>query len=548
MQACLYFSSEFAASGAVKSNIRDWVRDKFIFFLVIWFLINVIINFLKFIIYLLYLIYIYTNYMKEDKHKYILNKKVLSDKSGHEKDSNKEVLKRRLNFKDMFFTGVAYMIGAGIFTLVPFVIKYGNKNAVLAFIIGGIACIFTGLSFARLNYQYPVNDAEYSWILEILKNKKTNETPKSVKAFAGITIWVVGVVGVLTMALLSLGLYEFINTYNIGLPKRLIIFIALAIPTIINMIGVKSVANVATGLIIVVLVCFAFLIGASGFKGKAKFLKQNSLVPDTSNLFNIIRASFLTIFAFNGFQGVVQMSEETISKEIIPKSILASVSFTTIIYALLVLSVVTIIGLKKASSTVYPISAAYSEILGSGGRNVVTVLSIFTMFSSLVIATLGVSRLFHKLSKKKIAPKYLSKLMPLDRMFSKEKFTNSNNQENSELVHNENKKLENKKHSRFDKMPIPALLTLFLIAFAITFIKGGVLELVANSTNSLLAFIFTVVNALVIVNHYKFADVELDTKNKFIQGLYKTFPWYSCIGVIISLIFLILSTKFYDLK
>ena len=464
------------------------------------------------------------------------------DKNETVKKTDNNVLERRLNFKNMFFTGVAYMIGAGIFTLVPLVIKYGNKNAVLAFIIGGISCIFTGLSFARLNYQYPVNDAEYSWILEILKNKKTNEPSKPVKAFATITIWVVGIVGILTMALLSLGLFEFINTYNIGLSKRLIIFITLSVPTIINMIGVKSVANTATGLIIVVLVCFLFLIGAAGFKGKAKFLKHNSLVPDNSNMFNIIRASFLTIFAFNGFQGVVQMSEETINKEIIPKSILASVSFTTVVYALLVLSVISIIGLSKASSTVYPISMAYSEILGKGGRNVVTLLSIITMFSSLVIATLGVSRLFHKLSEKKIAPKYLSKLMPLDRMFSKEKFTNSG--EEQPIVIEE----DNKKVSKFDRMPIPALLTLFVCAFAITFIKGGVLELVANSTNSLLAFIFTVVNALVIINYYKFPDVKIDTKNKFIKGLYKTFPWYACIGVIISLVFLILSFKFYDLK
>ena len=42
--------------------------------------------------------------------------------------------------------------------------------------------------------------------------------------------------------------------------------------------------------------------------------------------------------------------------------------------------------------------------------------------------------------------------------------------------------------------------------------------------------------------------IKLDTQNKFIKGLYKTFPWYSCIGVVISLVFLILSVKFYDIN
>ena len=71
----------------------------------------------------------------------------------------------------MFFTGI-YMIGAGIFTLLPFIIKYGGKILLMAFVFGGIISILTGLSFARLNYQYPVNDAEYSWFLKFLGKRR----------------------------------------------------------------------------------------------------------------------------------------------------------------------------------------------------------------------------------------------------------------------------------------------------------------------------------------------------------------------------------------
>ena len=218
----------------------------------------------------------------------ILTVEEYSNKNTEPKDK----LARRLNFNDMFFTGVAYMIGAGIFTLMPFVIKYGKKNAVLAFIIGGILCVFTGLSFSRLNYQYPVNDAEYSWILEIFKKEGEKKPRAGVKAFAAITIWVVGIMGIFSMALLALGLYEFINAYNLGFPKRLIVIAALLFPTIINMIGVKSVANFAKIIIYVVIAAFVFLIGAAGFKGKAENVAQLSLKPDFSNGMNLVRASF----------------------------------------------------------------------------------------------------------------------------------------------------------------------------------------------------------------------------------------------------------------
>lgn len=475
-------------------------------------------------------------------------------------------LARRLDFNDMFFTGVAYMIGAGIFTLLPFVIRYGGKNAVLSFIIGGILCLFTGFSFARLNYQYPVNDAEYSWILEIFKKKGEEKPKKSVKAFAGITIWVVGIMGIFSMALLALGLNEYIQTYDLGIPKRVIILVSLALPTIINMIGVTSVANFAKIIINIVIAAFVVLIGSAAFKGNPEFIKENSLKPDLSNGMNLVRASFLTIYAFTGFQSVVQLSEETISKDIIPKSITASVIFVIIFYCLIVFSVIALIGLSSASDTVYPVSAAFNAILGTRGRDVVSIISIVTMFSALVILVLGVSRLFHKLAEKKIAPKYLSKLMPIDRMFSKNQENFQNNLALSsspaaapgdslslnELGGNAIKDISEYpdlevKGSKFDKMPIPALITLFVLAFGLTYIKGGVLELVANATNSMLAFIFTVVNLLVIVNYYKTKDIVIETKSKAINRLFKMYPWYAVIGVVVSFIFLILSPKFYDI-
>ena len=208
---------------------------------------------------------------------------------------------------------------------------------------------------------------------------------------------------------------------------------------------------------------------------------------------NTLRASFITIFAFTGFQSVVQLSEETISRDIIPKSITASVVFTTIFYALLIICVIAIVGLKKAQTTIYPISEAYNTIFGSKGRNIVTLLSIITMFSTLVIGILGVSRLFQKLSLKGIAPKYLSKLISLDSLFKKKE-----NYDNNNSVSNEDN--SNEDNSKFDKMPIPALLTIFICSFLLTFVKGGILELMGNATNSMLFFIFTTVNLLVIVN------------------------------------------------
>ena len=90
--------------------------------------------------------------------------------------------------------------------------------------------------------------------------------------------------------------------------------------------------------------------------------------------------------------------------------------------------------------------------------------------------------------------------------------------------------------------------TVFLLSFLLTFVKGGVLELTANATNSMLFFIFTTVNLLVIVNHFKNKDRKDQpaSSNKTIQGFLNMFPWYAIIGFVLALIFLVISPQYYS--
>lgn len=163
------------------------------------------------------------------------------------------------------------------------------------------------------------------------------------------------------------------------------------------------------------------------------------------------------------------------------------------------------------------------------------------MFSTLVIGILGVSRLFQKLSVKGIAPQYLSKLISIDNLFG--------NKENYENNVNENVDQNNNDSDMFDKMPIPAL-TIFVTSFLLTFVKGGVLELMANATNSMLFFIFSTVNLLVIVNYFKTRNdkEKISSSDESMNKFLHIFPWYAVIGFVLALIFLVISPSYYKLK
>ena len=102
----------------------------------------------------------------------------------------------------------------------------------------------------------------------------------------------------------------------------------------------------------------------------------------------------------------------------------------------------------------------------------------------------------------------------------------------------------------FDRMPIPALITIFILAFLLTFVKGGVLELMANATNSMLFFIFSTVNLLVIVNYFKTRNdkEKISGEDKTINKFLNIFPWYAIIGFVLAVIFLFLSPQYYKLN
>ena len=92
-------------------------------------------------------------------------------------------------------------------------------------------------------------------------------------------------------------------------------------------------------------------------------------------------------------------------------------------------------------------------------------------------------------------------------------------------------------------------LTVFVISYLLTYVKGGVLELMANSTNSMLFFIFSTVNLLVIVNYFKNKeDNKISSTDPTIKGFLNMFPWYAFIGFVLAIIFLIISPQYYKLK
>ena len=465
------------------------------------------------------------------------------DKNTDNKDLK---FNRNLNFSDLFFTGFGFIVGAGIFSLMPYIIKQGKQHSWLSFVIGGLICLITGLSYSKLNLTYPSNDAEYSWIMNILNFDEKRDPEKThtvVKYLANIIIWIVVIIGLLNSATVLVGQADFIRQYtNFG--KHKIIAIMLAIPTVVVMLGNKYATGLNKTIMSLVIVTFGLLVGQAFNKGIIS--KEIDFNPINSNFTQMVKSSFITIFAYNGFQSIVQLSEEAKNKSDIPKAIISSTSFATLVYGLITISIISLIGIKKAQGSVSPLADAYGVYFGKKGTDVVNALAIVALTNTMLILTLSRSRLLQKLAVRGIAPDYLKHLTSVKKLLgfkSKETYTNNN----AEVDENAN---TNSNNSPGKTIPINAIITLSVLTFMLTFLRKGAVDYLAGLTSSFIFIVFTLVNSLTLIHYFKKKtpeekkrDDEVDRNNPILKG----FPWYAVIGLIISLYNLKLSSQYLKL-
>ena len=428
---------------------------------------------------------------------------------------------RNLELSDLFFAGFGFIIGAGIFTLMPLIIKYGKGSSWLSFVVGGLVCLLTGLSYAKLNQEYPSNDAEYSWIYEILNFNKPDEDGKRkkphvlVRGLANAIIWIVMIIGLFNTATVAVGLSNFIRQY-INISKTLMAGLSIALPSLINILGNKYSTLFNKGIMSVVVSSFVVLMMLAGVKGKN--FGENTLVPGSGDLSGIFRSSFITIFAYNGFQSIVQLSEEAKDISDIPKGIYAAIGTSTSLYAIIAVSVISLLGIKSSANSVNPIASALGKMLPNSSVvfDAVNGLSSVALFNTLMLIVLSRSRLLQKLSVRGLAPKFFKKLTNVGELLGIENFKTDDNNDRVTI-------------------PIFAVVAVALVSFALTFIREGAIESLATITNSFIFIVFVIVHLLVLVSHYKTKD---DTKNGTKKEKY---PWYALLGTLVSSVYLVKS-------
>ncbi len=309
-------------------------------------------------------------------------------------------LKRELGLFEATMYGVGIIIGAGIYALIGPAAGLAGNMLWLAFVIGAITSVFTGLSYAELSSMFPKAAAEYIYVKRAYGSEY----------LAFLLGWLIIFTGIVSVPTVSLGFAGYFNSL-VGLEgSKFLILVAatlIAALSFVNFSGIKKSSKINITFVVLTILGLLLVIAL----GVGKFGSVNYF-QHTGNFSGIFAAAALIFFAYIGFEDIVNVSEETKkARKMIPRALMLAVAISTILYVLTSISVVSLADWKDLSKTPAPLALAVSNsFLGQNAQLLLSVIALFATAGTILGILVVTSRMVYGMSNEKSLPKILARL------------------------------------------------------------------------------------------------------------------------------------------
>ena len=266
-------------------------------------------------------------------------------------------LRRSLTFWHALLYGVGITIGAGIYVLIGPAARVAGMMAPAAFVLAAALMALSALAFAELATRMPVAAGEAAYVAEGFKSR-----------FAGTLVGLLVIaIAVTTSATISIGSAQYIRVF-IDADERLVVLAVVSLMGAIAAWGiVESVTFAAImtlietgGLLLIVALGLAFEPGIVSRLPEA--------VPDVTSgavWGALVGAGMLAVFAFIGFEGIVNVAEEIEEpRRNLPRAILATLAVTALLYFAVVWIALVALGPDTLGQSSTPLAAVFVKLSG----------------------------------------------------------------------------------------------------------------------------------------------------------------------------------------
>jgi amino acid transporter len=278
-------------------------------------------------------------------------------------------LKRELGLLEVTLSGTGIILGAGIYVLIGQAAGLAGNAVWLSFAFAALIAVFTGLSYAELASMFPTAGAEYDYV--------ANAFHQRLAFVIGIMVILSGVVGAATVSLGFAGYFTSFTGFPL-IPVAVALLLGLGFLTAW---GIRESTRVA---IVFTLMEVGGLVGIIAI-GLPHFGSVNYLEMP-SGLSGVFAGAALIFFAFQGFEEMVKLSEETRDPEKnIPRGLIFALIITIVLYLLVAVAAVGAVGFMSLASSPAPFAEIASTYLGTGGSTLFTIIALFATANTVLL-------------------------------------------------------------------------------------------------------------------------------------------------------------------
>jgi basic amino acid/polyamine antiporter, APA family len=330
-------------------------------------------------------------------------------------------LRRAVGAVSLTAMGLGAIIGTGIFVIIGEAISLSGPAIVLGFVLAGVTCIFSALSYSELASTIPVSGSAYTY---------------SYATLGELVAWIIGWDLILeygvAVAAVAVGWGGYLQSlldslFGINLPDSIAgppgdggtfnlpaVFLVLAV-TALLCVGVRESARTNTAFVAFKLAVLALFVGlgvyallfheGGGAGGFSPFA--------THGFSGIVDAAALIFFAYIGFDAVSTSGEEAEKPQRdLPIAIVGSLLIATVIYIVVALVTVGLAPASKLGGSEAPLADALK--LGGGyGSWAADILSLGALvaITSVVLTVLyGQTRIMYAMTRDGLLPREFGKL------------------------------------------------------------------------------------------------------------------------------------------
>ncbi|WP_448624162.1 APC family permease [Geodermatophilus sp. URMC 64] len=336
--------------------------------------------------------------------------------AGVEAFGYKQELKRSLTFTDLLVYGLIFMVPIAPFGIFGSVFQASGGMIALAYAIGGVAMMFTAVSYSQMARAFPMAGSVYTYA--------GRGIAQPVGFVAG---WMILLDYVLVPALLYLIASVAMNSIVPSIPVWVWLVGFIVLNTVVNYLGIEMTARVNKIMLVAELIVLAIfiVIGIVALaSGEGRGFDFSPVYDgDTFTLSLVFGAVSIAVLSFLGFDGISTLAEENresarmIGRSMIAALILAAALFIvqTWVAALLVPDPAGLIANGDAEGTAF-----YDAADVAGGAWLATLTAVATAiawgFANSLVAQAATSRLLFAMARDRQLPHLLAKVHPTRRV------------------------------------------------------------------------------------------------------------------------------------